>query len=70
MNIVPGRIHLQAIVVSLDPDKIPDGAPRGQVMMSGPGTLGIAEPDSTSYLFSSSLKEKLNSDVEKFMKVI
>ena len=64
-----GYVHLQALVVSLDPDDIPDGATRGLILSSGPGTFGIKENESTSYMFNKSNIEKANIEMVKFLKV-
>jgi len=68
LAVTKGYVHLQALVVSLDPDDIPDGATRGLILSSGPGTFGIKENESTSYMFNKSNIEKANIEMVKFLK--
>ena len=61
-------IHLQAIVVSLDRYRIPEGAPRGLPLEAAPGTFcQIAR--TTSYLFNRDIIKKLNHQLQNFLKV-
>ena len=61
-------ITLQALVVSMDANQIPDGAVRGLVLEAPPGTIGGNSENTTSYMFNKSLIKKTNLELRQFMK--
>ena len=61
-------IQLQALVVSLNPYRIPDGAPRGLPLEAAPGTF-CQSGRITSYLFNRDLLNKLDYQIKNFLKV-
>lgn len=67
-NGLKSGLQLQAIVVSLDRYRIPEGAPRGLPLEAAPGTF-CQSARITSYLFNRDLINKLNHQLQNFLKV-
>lgn len=59
VDLVPSVLELQAIVVSLDPNVIPDTAPKPTMLQQGNGSFGL-ERIPTWYFLQSELHNNLN----------
>lgn len=62
------HLELQAIVVSLDPNCIPDSAPRPTMLQNGSGVFGISGGP-TWYFFQRSLHRNLNIVLTVYLKL-
>merc|ERR1719318_2475573 len=64
---VGSTVEMQALCVSLKPDCIPEGAPRGTRVEGGPGAFGGSNRGETPFMFRKGLDHILNVKPAKYL---
>merc|ERR1719318_208131 len=64
---VGSTVEMQALCVSLKPDCIPEGAPRGTRVEGGPGAFGGSNRGETPFMFRKGLDHILNVKLAKYL---
>merc|ERR1719318_2109627 len=61
------NVEMQAVCVSLKPDCIPEGAPKGTRVDGGPGAFGGSNRGETPFMFRKGLDHVLNVKLAKYL---